>query len=47
MEEQKIKCLVWDLDNTLWDGTLLEDAGVTLKKDSVEIIKTLDQRGQR
>ena len=20
-----IKCVVWDLDNTLWDGTLVED----------------------
>ena len=21
----KIKCVVWDLDNTLWDGILIED----------------------
>jgi len=21
----KVKCVVWDLDNTLWDGTLVED----------------------
>ena len=22
---KKVKCVVWDLDNTLWDGTLVED----------------------
>ncbi|MEM8530255.1 MAG: HAD-IIIC family phosphatase [Chloroflexota bacterium] len=40
-----IKCVVWDLDNTLWDGTLLEDSQVHLRDDVVTIIKTLDQRG--
>ena len=25
-----VKCLVWDLDNTLWQGTLLEDGEVHL-----------------
>jgi FkbH-like protein len=44
-EAQKIKCLVWDLDNTLWDGTLLEDAEVRLRPGVVDIIKALDQRG--
>jgi hypothetical protein len=24
-EPSLVKCLVWDLDNTLWQGTLLED----------------------
>ena len=24
MAEQKIKCVVWDLDNSLWNGTLVE-----------------------
>ena len=42
---KKIKCLVWDLDNTLWDGTLVEDDRVELFPDVVEIIKTLDERG--
>lgn len=42
-----IKVLVWDLDNTLWDGILVEDgeARVQLKKGIVEVIKTLDARG--
>jgi len=40
-----VKCVVWDLDNTLWDGTLLEDEAVRLKPEIPEIIKTLDSRG--
>ncbi|HXQ38445.1 MAG TPA: HAD-IIIC family phosphatase [Anaerolineales bacterium] len=40
-----IKCVVWDLDNTLWDGVLLEDEKVTLRPDVVTIIKRLDERG--
>lgn len=44
-KEQKIKCLVWDLDNTLWNGTLLEDTNVSLNPVAVELIKTLDARG--
>jgi FkbH-like protein len=43
--QQPIKCLVWDLDNTLWDGVLLEDEKVTLRDNIVEIIRTLDSRG--
>ncbi|MEE9367710.1 MAG: HAD-IIIC family phosphatase [Pontiella sp.] len=41
----KIKCLIWDLDNTLWNGVLLEDEYVTLRSGITEIIQTLDQRG--
>ncbi|MBU7586538.1 MAG: HAD-IIIC family phosphatase [Nostoc sp. TH1S01] len=44
-DKKVIKCLVWDLDNTLWDGVLLEDEKVSLRKDIVDIIKTLDNRG--
>lgn len=40
-----IKCVVWDLDNTLWDGVLLEDEQVRLRQDAVDVIKTLDSRG--
>ncbi|KYD04426.1 hypothetical protein B4102_3272 [Heyndrickxia sporothermodurans] len=42
---QKIKCVVWDLDNTLWDGILLEDSNVKIKEEVIEIIKALDSRG--
>lgn len=45
MEKKKIKCVVWDLDNTLWDGTLSEGDNVILKPQSLRILEELDQRG--
>lgn len=47
MSEQPatVKCLVWDLDNTLWQGTLLEDDQVVLPDAVRELIATLDSRG--
>ena len=41
----KIKCVVWDLDHTLWDGVLLEDGEVTLRPYVVEHIRRLDAMG--
>jgi len=38
-EKQSIKCVVWDLDNTIWDGILLEDAEVTLRAGVLEAIR--------
>jgi FkbH-like protein len=43
--EKYVKCVVWDLDNTVWDGVLLEDKEVKLKAGITEIIRTLDNRG--
>ena len=40
-----IKCLVWDLDNTLWNGVLLENDDVYVTDQVVDIIKQLDSRG--
>jgi methoxymalonate biosynthesis protein len=40
-----VKCLVWDLDNTLWQGTLLEDPGVQLSREIRGVIVELDSRG--
>ena len=40
-----VKCVVWDLDNTLWEGILLEDTNVVLKPQVLDVIKTLDSRG--
>src|SRR6185503_19700268 len=40
-----IKCVIWDLDNTLWDGVLLQDESVSLRQGVAEIIKALDNRG--
>ena len=44
----KVKCVVWDLDNTLWDGTLVEteDPSVLkLKPGILDVIQELDSRG--
>ena len=42
-----IKCVAWDLDGTLWDGTLVEDGieGIRLKDDVIAAIKHLDESG--
>jgi len=45
VKEKKIKCVVWDLDQTIWEGVLLEDRHVTLRSGIVEVIRTLDARG--
>lgn len=45
---QKVKCVVWDLDNTLWDGTLIETddpEALQLKAHVLETIQQLDERG--
>lgn len=44
-KQKKIKLVIWDLDNTLWKGVLLEDNDVQLRKRVLKIIKTLDKRG--
>lgn len=44
---QKVKCIAWDLDNTLWKGVLIEDGpdNVILNEKVVQVIKELDHRG--
>ena len=44
-KDNKIKCVVWDLDNTLWDGVLLEGDRLTPRQNVFEMIKALDERG--
>ncbi|MCP3804699.1 HAD-IIIC family phosphatase [Allokutzneria sp. A3M-2-11 16] len=41
----RIKCVVWDLDNTVWDGILLEDGDVKLRDEVAEEIRRLDELG--
>jgi FkbH-like protein len=38
------KCLVWDLDNTLWDGVCLEGT-VRVKQEVADTVAELDRRG--
>lgn len=46
MERLKdIKCIVWDLDHTIWDGVLLESGDVKLRARIKEVIEQLDRRG--
>ncbi|GAA4473720.1 HAD-IIIC family phosphatase [Phytohabitans houttuyneae] len=40
-----VKCLIWDLDNTLWHGTLSEDPEVRLRDDVLAVVAELDARG--
>jgi FkbH-like protein len=46
-EPKKVKCIVWDLDNTLWNGILVEDGvdKLTLKPGIKEVIEEIDRRG--
>jgi FkbH-like protein len=40
-----IKCLVWDLDQTLWEGVLVEGDAISLRPGVSDILKQLDERG--
>jgi FkbH-like protein len=44
-EAQPVKCVVWDLDNTLWEGTLLEGDSIILRKNIKSVLQQLDARG--
>lgn len=43
----KVKCVVWDLDNTLWTGILTEDTEnrIELRVEAIDLVKELDRRG--
>jgi FkbH-like protein len=43
--DEVIKCLVWDLDNTIWTGTLLEEDSCRLQPRVERILEELDNRG--
>lgn len=42
---KEIKCVIWDLDNTVWDGILTEDKEVRLREEVKNAIIELDGRG--
>jgi len=39
------KCLIWDLDGTLWDGVLAEGDDVRLFDGVAQTVRVLDERG--
>lgn len=45
MASKKIKCVVWDLDHTVWSGILLEGDKLALRPGVRELIEAFDQRG--
>lgn len=40
-----IKCVIWDLDNTIWSGICLEDAEVQLREGIVDVLDEIRKRG--
>ena len=44
-QAKQVKCVVWDLDNTLWEGTLSEGGGTALRPGVLETVTELDRRG--
>lgn len=45
MQHPKVKCVVWDLDHTVWRGVLLEGDRLSLRPGVGEAMETLDRRG--
>jgi len=43
--KRAVKCLVWDLDRTLWQGVLSEDGPTPLREGVRETLEELDRRG--
>lgn len=44
-EVESVKCVVWDLDDTIWHGTLLEGDDLRLRDGVTDALKVLDERG--
>ncbi|MEU3850047.1 HAD-IIIC family phosphatase [Streptomyces sp. NPDC029554] len=44
-EPPVVKCLVWDLDDTLWQGTVLEGDAPRPSPAALATLKALDERG--
>lgn len=42
---EQVKLVIWDLDNTIWDGVLLEDGPAALRPGISELILGLDRLG--
>lgn len=46
-DPEPVRVAVWDLDETLWSGTLIEEGldGVRLRDDVISVVRELDRRG--
>ena len=44
-KQRSVKCVAWDLDNTLWNGTLLEGGVTALRPGVMDVLRELDRRG--
>lgn len=44
-DSRTVKCVVFDLDNTIWDGVLVEGDDVTLRPGIAALLQNLDERG--
>jgi FkbH-like protein len=44
---EKVKCVVWDLDNTLWKGVIGDDGAAVVVPDAraLSLVRALDERG--
>lgn len=40
-----IKCVIWDLDNTIWDGLISETDSVVLNQNIIKVIEEFNKRG--
>jgi FkbH-like protein len=45
MRPRVLKCVVWDLDNTVWTGVLAEGEAVALRPEAEQLVRALDERG--
>jgi len=47
LPDKKVKCVCWDLDNTLWDGVIGDDGmdGVSVNNKIIDLIEELDKKG--
>ena len=42
---EEVKCIIWDLDETLWEGTLEENDNVVLSPGTRSLIEIIDGCG--
>ncbi|MEV0296917.1 HAD-IIIC family phosphatase [Nocardia sp. NPDC050710] len=40
-----LRCLVWELDNTLWDGVVCDATSTTPKPEALRTLRSLSDRG--